>query len=327
MAFTVPNLQGSSPPSFERQSDLTRLEMEVLGQSMGAKSYTFSGGLVTVSSGMTLNVTAGAGQVGLALVSWAVANPVLANGDTTHPRRDIIYINNGGTVSVLAGTPAAYPLPSESFSVDSMSILAIVEVPAGATSITNANITDKRIVAPVNFHSTPMRISDFISSAGSPTSGLGASREGTAPLHYPYWGLGVDDEVVTDDLLVLPPAHTENVMNIWLQWVNPSATSGNVRFQVKLWEYNHSNLLTKAADDTMVEMQSAAQSTANALSSGFNAGGQVLSWSTNTIPSVTFDTNPILAKVSIKRIAASSSELGNDIRLVGALMLTRRPLF
>lgn len=137
--------------------------------------YRAMGALPGVSSGFSLNVTqraAGANMSvdvapGFALVpgtefaslndvwpvaSDAITNVAIAGANPTNPRRDAIVLRvqdpeiSGATaaktISVVTGTPAAspvlQPLPTNSM------LLADVRVNAAATSVVNANITDRR---------------------------------------------------------------------------------------------------------------------------------------------------------------------------------------
>lgn len=83
----------------------------------------------------------------------ATVNKTIAASDPTNPRKDRVVAQvkdstdisgtlNEWEIQVLTGTPAASPvvpsLPSDALD------LAIVDVAAGATTITNANITDQR---------------------------------------------------------------------------------------------------------------------------------------------------------------------------------------
>ena len=105
-----------------------------------------SGGMVSAQStpNMTVNVTACVLKTATGARQIPVANNSLAVtvADTTNPRIDIVYINSSGVVSYLQGTAAAGPtVPA---TPTGGTLLAQISVVAGATSITNANITDKR---------------------------------------------------------------------------------------------------------------------------------------------------------------------------------------
>ena len=69
----------------------------------------------------------------------------ISNGDTTHPRKDIIvYDTSAGNPIVVEGTPAAAPVPPDIPSGDVY--LALVHVDANeTTSILNADIDDGRV--------------------------------------------------------------------------------------------------------------------------------------------------------------------------------------
>lgn len=88
-------------------------------------------------------------------------NKAVDASDATNPRIDLLYLATGGTISILKGTAGAKvptgetdwtkyeePYPAD-FSETTGILLAEIEVPNGATSITDANI--RRICVPVAF--------------------------------------------------------------------------------------------------------------------------------------------------------------------------------
>lgn len=96
------------------------------------------------SPDMTVAVAAGQVRIGGFFPFYAGANVAIAAADSTNPRFDLIVCDYNGTVSRVAGTAAATPVPPD---IPANSIeLAQVHVPAGATSITNPMIVDKRLV-------------------------------------------------------------------------------------------------------------------------------------------------------------------------------------
>ena len=72
-------------------------------------------------------------------------NVNVGNGDATHPRKDIVtYDTSAGNPAVVAGTPAAAPIPPDIPSGDIY--LAMVHVAANeSTSIVNADIDEGRV--------------------------------------------------------------------------------------------------------------------------------------------------------------------------------------
>ena len=82
----------------------------------------------------------------------AVENLVIAAADATYPRIDLVVAKiedseysgatDAGSLAVVAGTPAASP--AEPAAPANSLVLAAVAVAAGATSVVNANITDRR---------------------------------------------------------------------------------------------------------------------------------------------------------------------------------------
>jgi len=105
-------------------------------------------GLTTTQNspaGMSVVVSSGTCVVNGTSVSKSSSTTVsIASSNPTNPRYDVIQINSSGTISAVTGTPSSSPLVPD---ISAGNIrLAIVYVPAGATSITNANITDARVI-------------------------------------------------------------------------------------------------------------------------------------------------------------------------------------
>jgi hypothetical protein len=134
------NLSTTAPTSKEAINELVQDLLEATGYGI------VNGGVVSAQStpNMTVNVTSctlktatGARQVVSANASLAITT-----ADTTNPRKDIVYVNSTGVISYLQGTAAASPI-SPTTPVGA-SLLAEIYIAANASSITNANITDKR---------------------------------------------------------------------------------------------------------------------------------------------------------------------------------------
>lgn len=145
----------------------------LLLQAGGAEGVLASSGLGTLAvtqrgagANMSVDVAAGVCAVmgdennvqGLyGCVNDATKNVTIAAADPTNPRRDLIVARvqdafySGGTnawsLAVIQGTPAASP--SDPAMVNNAVCLARVTVPAAASSIVNANITDLRAYAPL----------------------------------------------------------------------------------------------------------------------------------------------------------------------------------
>ncbi len=96
------------------------------------------------SPNMTVNVSSGIVHMpsGIRLAPSGNSALAITAADATNPRVDIIYVKNDSTIGYLAGIPAVTPtapdIPTGAF------LLYQINVPAGATSITNDNIMDKR---------------------------------------------------------------------------------------------------------------------------------------------------------------------------------------
>lgn len=95
---------------------------------------------------MTVLVGSGSCEVGdVRYTEGSGQNLNISNGDATHPRKDIVvYDVTAGNPAVVAGTPAAAPIPPDIPSGDIY--LALVHVAANeSTSIVNADIDEGRV--------------------------------------------------------------------------------------------------------------------------------------------------------------------------------------
>lgn len=103
-----------------------------------------TGCLVTADSPPDMKVTVAAGSALFAntVTSITSRNPTITTADATNPRVDLVSLHSDNTVVVTAGTPAANPvlpaLPAGNVPVGE------VYVPAGATSIVDHNVGDRR---------------------------------------------------------------------------------------------------------------------------------------------------------------------------------------
>lgn len=141
----------------------------------GAHGVVNGGDLAVTQNGtpnMSVNVAAGrafirgtqaAGSLNQGVYSFfndGTVNLAVSSADPTNPRRDLVVAqirdsnysgaSNDARLFVVTGTPAASPsdpvVPADTL------VLARLSVAAGATSVTNANITDLRV-----FARTPLR--------------------------------------------------------------------------------------------------------------------------------------------------------------------------
>ncbi len=116
-----------------------------------------SGLTTSVSSGMVLSVAAGNAWVnGTNVVKGSPTLVTITAANASMPRKDIIVIDDAGTITVVAGT-AAYAIPSSYTGINTSTpippsipanqiVLAEVYVGAAVTAIVIGNITDKRII-------------------------------------------------------------------------------------------------------------------------------------------------------------------------------------
>ena len=114
------------------------------------------------------------------LVSTGNLAVVVSASDATNPRKDIVYVKSDSTIGYLAGTPASSPIapivPTGAF------LLAEINVLANASSITNANIVDRRRIKNTT-DNLSNKIGDLTTlTTTDKTSVVNAIKENTASL-------------------------------------------------------------------------------------------------------------------------------------------------
>lgn len=142
MGFTVPNVAAAGNAE---QAELHEADLLELAAGLAA-SGVISGCAVTQrAAGANLSVDVAAGTVEVAGTQVAVTSGnVAVAADATNPRYTLIEVDSSGTKSANAGAAAANPTkPTPSAS---KVVLAEVYIPAAATTIVTARITDKRVI-------------------------------------------------------------------------------------------------------------------------------------------------------------------------------------
>lgn len=138
------------------QSVFYQEQLEILVAAMQRNDYVVSGCAVTAqgSPDMTVAVAKGAVISNGSLLAVAAGNVTVTAADATNPRIDLIVVNSSGTKACRAGTAAASPKPPARTANDV--VLAIIYIPANATTITTARIQDQRciIAGPILLYKT-----------------------------------------------------------------------------------------------------------------------------------------------------------------------------
>lgn len=111
------------------------------------QEHVVSGGAVTAqgSPDMTVAVAKAAiiSQSGN-VQAVAAGNVTITTADATNPRLDLVVITSAGAKAARAGTAAQFPVPPARSAGDVP--LALVYIPAAATQITSARLTDMRVI-------------------------------------------------------------------------------------------------------------------------------------------------------------------------------------
>ena len=121
----------------------------------GTFGWAVQSGAVTFSTGLTFNVaaiaTADYKVAGVNGASYAGGSVVLTTQDATNPRVDIIVITVAGSVSAVAGTPAALTStggPGPATPTAAQLEIARIYVPASGGLLSASSITDRRVALP-----------------------------------------------------------------------------------------------------------------------------------------------------------------------------------
>lgn len=132
-------------PESNIQSRLFQEDIEILVAALDGLDCVLSGCAVTAqgSPDMTVAVAKGAVLSNGTMFAVAAGNVTVTAADGSNPRIDLIVVNSSGTKACRAGTPAASPKPPARTANDV--VIAQVYVPAAATTITTARITDRRV--------------------------------------------------------------------------------------------------------------------------------------------------------------------------------------
>lgn len=102
---------------------------------------------LAVTAGTGLSVSIAAGTVTLKEI-WAVvaaaSNQALTTANATNPRIDAVVVTSAGAIAIRTGTAAVLPNAPDLTTNDIL--LALVYVPANATTLTATNIRNKRVI-------------------------------------------------------------------------------------------------------------------------------------------------------------------------------------
>lgn len=138
--FTIPN---ANAVSYARQAVAMESDYAALVAGIAGQGVT-SGCAVTAQTPLSFSLDVASCQAvinGLAVTSGSGSVTIAAPNTT--PRIDLVVMDDGGIFDVVQGAPGVTPytadLPSDAV------LLAAVYVPANANTITNVNLTDKRV--------------------------------------------------------------------------------------------------------------------------------------------------------------------------------------
>ena len=174
MAFTIKSSDLALNPS--RQSVWYDTDIAILLAGIYGTAVLWD---CEVTPAGGLNLAVSEGQVQQASWSWIYSIPAgsfaIAAADPTDPRIDLVVVDSYLAAYAVAGTPAPTPKPPD---LPGLAIaLVMVDVPAGATEITAANITDKRVIV-----QTPvLRIAAGVPDASAPNNGEALLAVDTTP--------------------------------------------------------------------------------------------------------------------------------------------------
>jgi len=145
MAFDIPNYGDTAIPE---QARLYAADLQMLTQT-ASLTGTKSGLQVAAQGSPNMTVQVGSGEIYWlnSVVAVAAGNVTITAANATNPRIDLVVVDSSGVKSAVAGTAAAVPT-SPAIPANSV-VLAQVFVPANDTTISTAQIKDRRIVVQV----------------------------------------------------------------------------------------------------------------------------------------------------------------------------------
>ena len=155
-----------------------------------AGNGVLSGLEVTFDVDMDIDISAGSCLINGSVVNYAGGSLTVDNGDATHPRKDIVVIDDLGAVSVVKGTPQTklpsandgkktyQPLPPTI--PDDSILLCEIWVDTGVTELENEDLKDLRLIITETGFADPMttRGDVIIRDASNDTARLGVGANG-----------------------------------------------------------------------------------------------------------------------------------------------------
>ena len=122
----------------------------------GASGWVVTSGLIVSQRGaganMSVDVASGVAWInGAQVTKGSTTNIAITAAHASYDRYDLIVINSSGTISVIDGTAAATSYANDyDFETNNAILLAEVYVPATDTTIEDAQITSKIVMAELN---------------------------------------------------------------------------------------------------------------------------------------------------------------------------------
>lgn len=141
MGWTIPDKgEGDN----DLQSILFQEYLDCLVEGIQGLNCVVSGCAVTGNANLAPSVAKGAVLSNGTLFAVTAATVTITTADATNPRLDLVVIDSSGAKQVRAGTPSATPKPPARTANDV--ILAVVYVPATATSLATSKCIDMRVI-------------------------------------------------------------------------------------------------------------------------------------------------------------------------------------
>ena len=176
-----------------------------------APTYLISGGVSYSGTGFTYDISALSYRIQGTLYGTAATQVTLGAADPTFDRIDVIYVDNTGTVGVLAGTPSASPVKPQV--TNTQLELTFVTVGAGATA---PSITIEDI---------------YLEDAGTPTewatsaTGFSPNFAATTDPHTGTYHIDTNGSFGAGDQMIFTPAapYVLNGGNVNF-WISPQAS-------------------------------------------------------------------------------------------------------
>lgn len=166
----MPFIPNSGDATYQDLAEPDSIDFEILLRGLDGTGVISGCAVTAGASGLSVAVASGTATLAGAPLSVSSATITLSPANASNPRFDLVYVGSNGTPVALTGTASTNPVfPSSSGVLPANSVpLAVVYVPAAATSVTTAMIVQKSFTPAVG-RGTFTAAGQLLSSSGPST--------------------------------------------------------------------------------------------------------------------------------------------------------------